>query len=77
VGRVAAAEAMLVFAEALGPNDGAALTLAAVALLEAAGEADAATAALAAAPVAEADPDLQNRIETHFAGYGLLDPSSS
>lgn len=45
VGRVAAAEAMLVFAEALGPNDGATLTLAAVALLEAAGEADAAAAA--------------------------------
>jgi hypothetical protein len=53
---------MLVFAEALGPNDGAALTLAAVALLEAAGEADAAAAA-SVGLIANAGPEPADRIE--------------
>ena len=66
VGPFAAAEAMLDFAAALGPDYGAALTIAAVSLLDSAGAGDAATEALTDL-VAGADPDLRGRIE-NFIG---------
>ena len=71
VGRIDAAEAMLAFAEALGPDNGAALTLAAVSILEAAGADEAAAAALAAL-LADSGPGLRDRIEAHVARYELL-----
>jgi hypothetical protein len=69
-GRVEVALALLEFADALGPDNGAALALAAIAILEQESEEDAALAATTAL-LAQSDTELRNRIEAHLRKFGL------
>lgn len=66
IGPVAAAKALLHFAAPLGPDHGAALTIAAAALLDHAGARDAAAESLDAL-LSAANSELRDRIETQLA----------
>jgi hypothetical protein len=71
IGRRSAARSMLVFAEALGPDDGAALSMAAIALLVSVGDEEAAADAMNVV-VAVSEKDLRDRIESYARRIGIL-----
>jgi hypothetical protein len=71
IGQRSAAESMLVFAGVLGPDDGAALSMAAIAILVSIGDEVAARDAMNAV-IGVSDQDLRDRIESYAVRLGLL-----